>query len=141
MAANGRDEEGVVEEHSWDPQGSGEPASARGAKVVVLVASQVVGSGDDRLGAILMRSFLKTLKEADPRPWRLLFVNAGVRLTTTGSDLLDDLRALEQQGVEVLSCGTCLDYFGLLDAIQVGAKTNMREIVASLVRADRVVRV
>lgn len=110
-------------------------------KVVVLVASNLLGSGDERLGSILMRSFLKTLKDAEPRPWRLLLVNSGVRLSTIGSDLLDDLRALEQSGVEILSCGTCLDYYGLLDALQVGMKTNMHEIVSSLVSADRVVRV
>lgn len=112
----------------------------RKPNVVVLIASDVIGSGDDQLGRILMRAFLKTLKEVDPCPTRVIFINAGVRLTTTGSPLLDDLRALEQQGMEIISCGTCLDYFKLLDSLQVGKNSNMYEIATHLVAADRVVR-
>jgi selenium metabolism protein YedF len=110
-------------------------------RAVVLVTSDVIGQGDELLGRLLMRSFIKTLKEAEPRPARILFLNAGVRLTTAGSELIDDLRVLERHGVELLSCGTCLDFFHLLDALQVGVKTNMQEIVNSLVGADRVIRI
>lgn len=109
-------------------------------QIVVLLASDRIGTGDDRLGAVLMRAFIKTLKEINPLPKRILFMNAGVLLTTTGSELLDDFRLLELQGLELLSCGTCLDFFGRLDQLQVGRKSNMFEIAESLLNADRVVR-
>jgi len=67
-------------------------------------------------------------------------MNSGVRFSTVGSDVLDDLRALEIAGVELLSCGTCLDYYGLLDSLSVGRKSNMFEIASTLLVADRVVR-
>jgi selenium metabolism protein YedF len=114
--------------------------STRPANVVVLLSSDVFGTGEDELGRILMRAFVKTLGELEPLPTKILFANAGVRLTTKGSNLIDDLRELESAGVEILSCGTCLDYFGLVDALEVGAKTNMYEIVSALAEADRVIR-
>ena len=115
-------------------------ASSRVTKTVVFVASDVLGVGVEELGRILMRAFVKTLKEVQPKPDRAIFINSGVRLTTEGSDLVDDLRALEQSGVEILSCGTCLDYYGLLDSLRVGRKSNMLEIVSALLEADRVLR-
>ena len=122
---------------------SPQPAAAAQSppsRSVVLIASEFLGSGDDQLGRILMRAFIKTLGDLDPPPAKAMFLNAGVRWTTAGSDLLDDLRRLHQRGVEVLSCGTCLDYFKLLDKLEVGRVTNMFEIVASLAAADRVLR-
>jgi selenium metabolism protein YedF len=125
--------------------GSTEPAAESSSpparpKVVVLVASNLFGVGDEKLGQILIRAFLKTLKEIDPRPNKVLFVNAGVRLTTTGSDVIEPLRELERTGIQVLSCGTCLDFYGLLNELQVGHASNMFEIAQALVEADRVVR-
>ena len=87
-----------------------------------------------------MRSFIKTIKELDPGPATMIFANAGVRITTEGSDLLDDLRALEEDGVEILSCGTCLDYYNLKEALAVGRASNMYEIATALVEADKVVK-
>jgi selenium metabolism protein YedF len=115
-------------------------ATAGRPRVVALVASDTFGSGEEQLGRILMRSFIKTLKDLDPRPEKVIFANAGVRLTTAGSDLIDDLRALESDGVEIVSCGTCLDYYHLLDKLQVGTASSMYEIASTLVQADRVVR-
>jgi selenium metabolism protein YedF len=80
------------------------------------------------------------LKELDPLPERVFFVNSGVRLTTRGSALLGDLRELEQRGVRLLSCGTCLDYYHLQDALEIGTVTNMYDIAAALVAADRVLK-
>ena len=108
--------------------------------VVVLVSSNLFGSGEEELGKILMRAFIKTLNDLDPLPGRVIFANSGVRLTTEGSDLIDDLRALESEGVEINSCGTCLDYYGLLDSLRVGTASNMYEIASALVEADRLVR-
>lgn len=109
-------------------------------QVVAYLNSSELGMGDEQLGRILMRAFIKTLKELDPLPERVFFVNSGVRLTTRGSALLGDLRELEQRGVRLLSCGTCLDYYHLQDALEIGTVTNMYDIAAALVAADRVLK-
>jgi len=111
----------------------------KGARVVLL-ASDGIGSGSDDLGRILMRSFLKTLKDAPSRPDVIILLNAGVKLVAEGSDLLDDLRALEALGVDLAACGTCLDFFHLKEKVRAGRVTNMSEIVATLMAAERIVR-
>jgi selenium metabolism protein YedF len=111
-----------------------------GKKVLVLIDGATVGRGDDLLGAVLMKSFLHTLKEIEPRPWRLIFINAGVKLAAEGSDLLNVLKELEGLGVEILSCGTCLDFFTLKEKLIAGRVTNMYDIVTSLVSATNVIR-
>jgi selenium metabolism protein YedF len=127
-------------------KGEGEPdvvprdGAARAPKVVVFIVSNLFGVGDEKLGEILMRAFVKTIKDIEPRPAQLIFANSGVRLTTEGSGLIDDLRALEESGVEVISCGTCLDYYRLVEKLRVGRASNMYEIASALVGADRIVR-
>jgi len=111
----------------------------KGARVVLL-ASDGIGSGSDDLGRILMRSFLKTLKDAPSRPDVIILLNAGVKLVAEGSDLLDDLRALKALGVDLAACGTCLDFFHLKEKVRAGRVTNMSEIVATLMAAERIVR-
>ena len=106
----------------------------------MLVDGATIGRGDDLLGAVLMKSFLHTLKEIEPRPWRLIFLNAGVKLASEGSDLLTALSELERLGVEILSCGTCLDFFKLKEKLVAGKVTNMYDIVSSLVAATNVIR-
>jgi selenium metabolism protein YedF len=108
--------------------------------VVVFVTSNLFGEGDERLGQVLMRAFVKTIKELETQPTRIIFANSGVRLTTTGSDLIDDLAQLEQRGIEIMSCGTCLDYYHLSDSLAVGSVSNMFDIATCLVEADRVVK-
>ncbi len=107
---------------------------------IVLVSSAGFGEGDAELGAVLMRAFIKTLKEVAPAPVAMFFVNSGVRLTSEGSNLIDDIAELEGRGMDVFSCGTCLDFFGLGDKLAVGKVTNMFEIVSQLSSADRVIR-
>jgi selenium metabolism protein YedF len=109
-------------------------------RAVLLVANDELGHGSSELGRILMRSFLKTVAGTEPKPERAIFMNAGVRLTTEGSKLLDEIRALEDAGVRVLSCGTCLDYFHLKDSLKVGQVTNMQDTVTALMTADWVIR-
>lgn len=106
---------------------------------VLLITADSVGRGDDELGRILMRSFLKTLKESPELPGTALFLNSGVFLTTEGSPLLDDLAALTQAGVEIYSCGTCLDFYNLRDKLRAGSVGNMAMTVARLMSADHVV--
>jgi selenium metabolism protein YedF len=117
------------------PHATGQPL-----RVVGFITSNVMGVGDEQLGRILMRAFVKTLKELNPLPAQLVFANSGVRLTTKGSDLIADLRELESRGVRILSCGTCLDYYQLMDALEVGTVTNMYEMTVALVAADRVLK-
>jgi len=106
--------------------------------VVVVISTDRFGSGDDRLGEILMKAFLNTLWDREPRPARLLFINNGVRLTTEGSEVLDALELLEKDGVQVFSCGTCLEYYGIKDELRVGAVTNMYDTVDSMLSASKV---
>ncbi len=109
-------------------------------RVVVFVASAAFGEGSEDLGGILMRSFIKTLRELEPLPECVIFANGGVRLTTEGSDLIEAIRELEERGVRILSCGTCLDYFHLKEKLLVGSVSNMYEIAGALASADRLVR-
>lgn len=109
-------------------------------KIVVYINSNLLGIGDETLGNILMRSFLKTILDLDPKPSKLIFINSGVRLTTEGSDVLDTLRLMSEKGIEILSCGTCLDFYGLKEKLKVGVISNMYDIAKSLMEADRLIR-
>jgi len=113
-----------------------------GRPLVVQVTGERMGRGDDELGALLLRSFLKTQRQLEPHlaPDAIIFYNAGVRLCCEGSPLLDDLRALEEAGVEIIACGTCLNFFGLAPKLAVGRGSDMLEIASRLAEASRIVR-
>lgn len=100
------------------------------------IASDKMGSGDDTLGNILMKSFIYTVSETEPYPSTIVFYNSGVRLTTEGSEVLDDLQRLEKEGVEIISCGTCLDFLELKDKLQIGSVSNMYTIYEKLKERD-----
>jgi len=119
---------------------AGQPAASQAIKAVVFVDSNLLGIGDEELGRTLMRTFLKTLRDVSPRPSDLIFINSGVRLTTAGSESLDDLGELERMGVRIYSCTTCLNFYHLKESLQVGMMSNMFEIASTLLAADRVVR-
>jgi selenium metabolism protein YedF len=108
--------------------------------VVVYISSQFLGIGDEALGAILMRSFLKTLLDIEIKPSRLILVNSGVRLSSEGSEVLETLKTLSEKGIEILSCGTCLDFYGLKEKLKVGRISNMYDIAQSLLGADRLIK-
>jgi len=107
---------------------------------VVQVTAATMGAGDDELGALLLRSFLKIQVQLDTRPNAIIFYNDGVKLCCSGSHLIDDLRALETSGVEIIACGTCLNFFGLADQLAIGRVTDMLEIASRLAEAGRIVR-
>jgi len=111
------------------------------SNIVVLVSSDSLGRGDAELGRVLVRGFLHTLNEVEPLPATLIFINSGVQLVTEGSAVLDDLGALSDKGVEVLACGTCLNYYALKDRVAVGQVSNMYSIAEALLRADKVISV
>ncbi|EPR42282.1 selenium metabolism protein YedF [Desulfovibrio sp. X2] len=114
---------------------------AVGRKTVCFITSATVGSGDDTLGGKLMVNFLATLPELGEDLWRIVLVNGGVKLACHGSPCLEKLQALAGQGVSILVCGTCLDFFGLLDKKAVGDTTNMLDVVTSLQAADKVIKI
>ena len=109
-------------------------------KVVVYINSDLMGGGDEALGSFLMKAFLKTLLDLDAKPNRLILINSGVRLASEGSKVLDSLIALSEKGVEIHSCGSCLDFYGLKGKLKVGVVSNMVEIIQSMVEADRLIR-
>lgn len=111
----------------------------RGNGAVLYVNSDRMGVGSEELGRLLMISFLKTVADSPGKPHRMVFVNSGVFLTTQGSEVLEVLEQLEKTGVEILSCGTCLDYYRRKDTLRVGRVGNMAATVESLLGADRVV--
>lgn len=108
---------------------------------VILIGDDSLGVGDRELGKMLMKSFLNTLFDSQPRPAKLIFINNGVKLTTERSKVLDAMKALEEKGVDIFSCGTCLDYYGLRDKLKVGRITKMPDTVNSLLSASKVIRV
>ncbi|MDY6971375.1 MAG: sulfurtransferase-like selenium metabolism protein YedF [Thermodesulfobacteriota bacterium] len=110
-------------------------------KIMVMVATDRMGHGDDELGSKLMVSFLKTLVEMGSELWRLVFVNNGVKLTTEGADVLSVLKGLEHGGIHILVCGTCLNHFNLLEKKQVGETTNMLDIVTAMQLSDMVINI
>lgn len=110
-------------------------------KILVLVAADQFGAGDGLLGKKLMISYLKTLREMGSELWRLIFLNGGVRLTTSTSPVLSELQEYERSGVTVLSCGTCLEHFDLTAEKAVGATTNMLDIVTATQLADKVITI
>jgi selenium metabolism protein YedF len=116
-------------------------AGEKEGDTVLLFASDRLGDGPEELGRLLMKNFIITLLDVAGAPDRLLFVNSGVLLTTEGSEVLEALEALGDRGVEVLSCGLCLDFFHRKDRLRVGGVTNMFTIAESLLKAGSVVRV
>jgi selenium metabolism protein YedF len=109
--------------------------------IVVVIPSDQMGRGEEELGHLLIRSFLHALTEVSGRPDTIIFFNTGVKLTVRGSEVLEDLQALENNGVEILICGTCLDYFGLKGKIAVGQVSNMYTIAETMLSANRLVTV
>lgn len=107
---------------------------------VVVIASDKMGSGDDVLGALLMKGFIFALTQQDELPKTILLYNGGARLACEDSPALEDFKSLEAQGVEILTCGTCLNHYGLTDKLQVGSVTNMYVIAEKMLQASSVIR-
>ena len=109
-------------------------------KTVVVISADHMGEGNDELGKILLKGFLFALTQQETLPSTLLFYNGGASVTCEGSASLEDLRTLASLGVEILTCGTCLNYYGLSDKLQVGEVTNMYVIAEKQMNADLVLR-
>ncbi|MCR4440509.1 MAG: sulfurtransferase-like selenium metabolism protein YedF [bacterium] len=120
------------------------PAKAAAAKpaqgpLVLAISQDRMGHGDQELGSILIGSFFHTLNEMHPLPQTIIFFNSGVYLVVEGSPVLQDLQALQAQGVQILACGTCLGHFGLKEKVAVGEVSNMYTIAETLLGAGKVV--
>lgn len=116
------------------------PPTPSGGPLVLVIPSELMGRGEhEELGQILIRGFLHTLNEVSPLPDVIIFFNSGVKLTVEGSPVVEDLRTLQAQGVQILICGTCLGYYGLKEKVAVGEVSNMYTIAETLMQAGRVV--
>ena len=107
---------------------------------VVVIGTSCLGSGDDTLGATLMKGFLYALSQQESLPKTILFYNGGASLTCQGSLSLEDLKSMAERGVEILTCGTCLNFYGLTEKLAVGSVTNMYYIVETMTSAGKVIR-
>jgi selenium metabolism protein YedF len=106
---------------------------------IVVINSDKMGQGDEELGSRLIGNFLKTLLDAEKKPQMLVLYNSGVKLTAKGSPVLETLQSLENLGVQIISCGTCVNFYGLTDLIQAGRISNMQEIVGVLTEAQKTI--
>jgi len=121
------------------PEQKGSTVSATGPRII-FIGSDQMGSGDPELGRILMKNFIFTLTEADLVPDAIYLVNSGVRLTISGSEVLEPLEELANRGVDIASCGLCLEYFDVKDSLAVGRISNMLELVNALEGAGSIIR-
>ena len=112
----------------------------RAGNTVVVISSSCMGEGDDALGTVLMKGFIYAISQQDELPATILFYNGGAKLTCKGSESLEDLKDLAARGVEILTCGTCLNFYGITEKLQVGSVTNMYDIVERMSSADRVIK-
>ncbi len=107
----------------------------------IFITSSVVGDGDEKLGSILMKAFLNTVGDSQPLPTNVIFMNDGVKLACEGSEVLDSIAALVEKGVDIYVCGTCLNYYDIVDQVKFGTVSNMFEIVNLLLDAPKVIKI
>ncbi len=107
---------------------------------VAVISGNVMGTGDEKLGKALMKAFIFALSKQDTLPDTILFYNSGAFLTCKGSDSLEDLKNMEAEGVKIMTCGTCLDFYGLKEELSVGTITNMYDIVETQEKAQLIIR-
>lgn len=110
------------------------------ANTVLLIGTDCLGEGEEKLGKILMNGYLYALTEYEPFPKAILLINSGIKLAIEGSQTVEHLKTLVEKGTEVLSCGTCLDYYDLKHALAVGGVTNMYTIVEMMSEANNTIK-
>ena len=113
---------------------------ARRKGMLVVLSGNVMGTGDSKLGTSLMKAFVFALTKQDQLPDTILCYNTGAYLTCEGADTLEDLKLLESEGVTILTCGTCLDFYGLKEKLAVGGVTNMYDIVERMENAAQIIK-
>ena len=115
-----------------------EVAPSISGKTVVVISSNAMGNGDDELGKNLIKGFLFSLTQMDTLPDTMIFYNGGAFLTAQDPDTIKDLKALSAAGVEIITCGACLQHYGL--TAQVGEVSNMYVIAEKQMQAGRIIR-
>lgn len=115
-------------------------SSGKSGETVVVLSSDKMGEGDETLGKALMKGFVYALTSQEELPSAVILYNGGAKLSAEGSDSLEDLKLLESQGVEILTCGTCLNHYGLTEKLSVGSVTNMYVICEKMMQAEKVVK-
>ena len=109
--------------------------------IVIVITSDKLGQGAEELGKVLMKSYTYALTETTTLPKVVLFLNSGVKLTVKGSEVLENIKKLEDLGVEIVSCGTCLDFYQIKDKLQVGIVGNMYSIIEKMNSAGKVINI
>jgi len=109
--------------------------------MVIVITSDKLGQGAEELGKVLMKSYTYALSETNPLPKAVIFLNSGVKLTSEGSEVLENIRRLESLKVEIISCGTCLDYYKLKEKLQAGIAGNMYSIIEKMNSASKVINI
>ena len=112
---------------------------AKQSPFIIVFSADKMGRGNDELGSVLIRAFIHTICQQENKPAAMIFYNTGVKLTVQDSDVLDDLKQLAKGGVEILVCGTCLNYFDIKDKLAVGVVSNMYDIADLMSRAGRLI--
>ncbi len=128
------------EEAAAEPEGWNCCPDARRKDLVVVLSSDRMGSGDEALGKKLMNAFIFALTSQDTVPDKIICYNSGAYLTTENEKAIEDLKSLEAAGATVMTCGTCLDFYGLKDKLQVGIISNMYDIVEAQMQAGTIIR-
>jgi len=108
---------------------------------VIVITTDKLGQGAEELGKVLIKSYTYALAETTPLPKAVMFLNSGVKLTAEGSEVLENIKKLENSGVEIISCGTCLDFYQLKDKLQVGIVGNMYSIIEKMNSAGKVINI
>lgn len=120
--------------------GEKQEKSSEEENIVISIGSDKMGEGEDELGKILIKGFIYALTEAETLPKTVLLYNKGVLLASTFEDTVKDLKVLEERGVEILSCGTCANFYHVQDQIKVGTLTNMYTILERQMKAAKVIK-
>ena len=142
---NTKDEEYYIHINKWitekirEPEISHDKGTTKDS--IVVFNSDQMGKGNEELGHILVKGLIYTIKETTPWPNSIIFYNGGVKLACEGSEALDDLKYMEEQGVEILSCGLCLDFYGIQDKLAVGQITNMYNIYEKLRNSNNTITI
>ncbi len=109
--------------------------------IVIVITTDKLGQGDEELGKVLMKSYIYALTEAKPLPKAVMFLNSGVKLTAEGSEVLENIKNLEAAGTEIISCGTCLDFYHLKEKLKAGIVGNMYSIIEKMNTAGKVINI
>ena len=138
MSSDGAEEEAAPEQTMENDLTCASDGRKKG--MVVVLSANTMGAGEEKLGKALMKAFVFAVTKQDYLPETILCYNTGAYLTCEGADTLEDMKSLEAEGVNILTCGTCLDFYGIKEQLAVGNVTNMYEIVELMEKAKNVVR-